>query len=184
MGGIALMPAWLWVIAAICAIITIYAVMRKNIASLPLVLGLWFLFASALLLVYWFPPTPSQIALCFFLFGISLVLLVWGIYTLYANITAKRLKTVKKEFVGPSGEKYFIALAAEEQKPVYGIIYGLIPWNDYGAEMLFRFLNEEIWWKGYAVRFFEAEHAEIAGIHCAFILGIITRKTFVDRILY
>jgi len=174
----------LLIIALICAAITIYAVLRKNIASLPLVLGLWFLFASALLLVHWFPPTPPQIALCFFLFGASLALLAWGIYTLYANITAKKAKSVIKEFVGPSGEKYFMALSMQGPKPVYGIIYGLIPWDSYGAEMLFRFLNEEIWWKGYAVRFFDAEHVQIGGIHAAFILGIITRKTIVDRILY
>jgi len=56
MGGV----MWLWIIAAVCAIITIYAVIRKGIASLPLVLGLWFLFASALLLSHWFPPTPTR----------------------------------------------------------------------------------------------------------------------------
>jgi hypothetical protein len=180
MGGV----MWLWIIAAVCTIITIYAVIRKGIASLPLVLGLWFLFASGLLLSHWFPPTPTQIAICFLLFGLSLTLLVWGIYNLYANITGRKLKSIKKDYVGPSGEKYFIALQAEGPKPVYGIIYGLIPWNDYGADLLFRFLNEEIWWKGYAVKFFDAEYAEISGIPCAFILGIITRKTIIDRILY
>ena len=177
--------SWLWLlIAAVCLAVTAYAVWRKGLASLPLVLGIWLLFATGLLIAYWFPPTPPRMALCFFLFGISLTLLAWGVYNVYANITARRLKPARVEFVGPSGEKYFIALAAEGPKPVYGILYGLIPWDSYGAEMLFRFLNEEVWWKGYAVRFFEAEHAQIAGIHCAFILGIITRKTFVDRILY
>jgi len=172
------------VIAAACIVITAYAVMRKGLASLPLVLGLWFLFATMQLLLHWFPPTPPQIALCFFLFGMSLALIVWGLYTLYANITAKRAKPVVKEFAGPSGEKYFIALSMEGEKPVYGLIYGLIPWDSYGAEMLFRFLNQEVWWKGYAVRFFDAEYALVGGVHCAFILGIITRKTIVDRILY
>jgi len=178
------------IIAALIVIITIWAIIVRGFASIPLVLGMWFLYASGLLLYHWFPPTPPQIALVFFLAGVSLVLIAWGIYNLYVELSLpKKLRPVRrslgKDFflaIQPAGKSdYIVPLQA---KPTYGIMYGLIPWDDEGADMLYRFLNEEVWEKGLKVTHFDAEHAEISGTHCAFILGVLRPKTIIDRILY
>mgnify|MGYP000327144086 CR=1 FL=1 len=170
------------ILAIIGALVSLWAAFRKGLAGLPLILGVWFLYASGLLLYFWFPPTPPQIALVFFLAGISITVIIWGIYNVWLNLCfAKKLKPIKKPLGKVGGMELFIALDA---KPNYGIMYGLIPWDDQGADILYNFLNNEIWEKGLKLTHFDAEHAEIGGMHCAFILGIIRPKTIIDRILY
>jgi len=170
------------VLAVILVLITLWAIFRKGLAGIPLILGVWFLYASGLLLYYWFPPTPAQIALVFFLAGISMVFIVWGLYNVWLNLSFSRKFAKARHIIGKIVDKeLFIAM---EAKPTYGVLYGLIPWDDRGADMLHRFLNEEIWEKGLKVTHFQAEHAEVGGLHCAFILGIIRPKTIIDRILY
>jgi len=170
------------IVAIVAAIITAWAAIRKGIAGLPLILGIWFLYAGGILLYHWFPPTPPQIALVFFIAGISMMLIVWGIYNLWLNISLPRKLAPRKTVLGRIADReLFIAL---EARPNYGVMYGLIPWDVRGAEMLYRFLNEEVWEAGLKVTHFQAEHAEISGIHCAFIFGILRPKTIIDRILY
>lgn len=177
-------------LAIVAAAITVWAIARKGLAGLPLILGVWFLYASGLLLYCWFPPTPPQIALVFFLGGISLALIVWGLYNVWLNLCLpKKLRPVRrslgKDFflaIQPAGKSdYIVPLQA---KPTYGIIYGLVPWDDEGADMLHRFLNEEVWEKGLKLTHFQAEHAEVHHLDVAFILGIVRPKTIIDRILY
>ena len=170
------------VLAVIGALVTIWAIVRKGLAGLPLILGIWFLYAGGLLVWHWFPPTPAQIALVFFIAGISIALLAWGIYNVWLNLClAKKLKPVRRSLAKFTDGELFIAL---EAKPNYGVMYGLIPWDDRGADILYSFLNEEVWGKGLKVTHFQAEHAEVGGLHCAFILGILQPKTIIDRILY
>jgi len=174
----------LLVVAVVMACISAWAIIRKGLAGLPLILGMWFLYADALLLIHWFPPTLAQIAVAFFIGGVSIALIAWGLYNIWMNIVlVKRIAMLdgkKKTF--PDGQFWIMFRAS--QKPTYGVMYGLIPWNDEGANMLYEFLNEEIWKKGLKVEFFDAEHAEVSGTHCAFIMGIVRPKTIIDRILY
>uniref|UniRef100_A0A7J3JRG4 Uncharacterized protein n=1 Tax=Ignisphaera aggregans TaxID=334771 RepID=A0A7J3JRG4_9CREN len=165
--------------------ISVYALLAKKFAGIPLVIGLFLLLAVYLVAAYRTPPTLTQIVAIFFLLGASVPLLAWGIANFISN-----LRVVKREITATAvsefavdGVKAFITLA-KPQKATYGIMYGLIPWNVEGAELLFNFLNNEIWNKGLKVEHFQAEHAQIGQVHVAFILGILRPKTIVDRILY
>ncbi|RLI87404.1 MAG: hypothetical protein DRP01_01895 [Archaeoglobales archaeon] len=168
--------------AVIIAVISIWAIWRKGLAGVPLILGLWFFYGACILLYHWFPPTPGQIALAFFLAGIAIALLIWGVYNIWLNfVTSGRLLTKKFAIEKVGDKELYIAL---EARPNYGVMYGLIPWDDRGADILHQFLNNEVWARGLKVTHFQAEHAEVGGLHCAFILGILRPKTIIDRILY
>ncbi len=176
---------YIWyIIIAACILVTCYAIIRKGLASLPLVLGIWLLIATSQLLVHWFPPTPPQIALCFFMTGIALTLIVWGLYNFYINAMFLKLKPVHITFETKEGQQFYFGIDVLSVKPPYAVMYGLIPWDSSGAKALVDFLNKEVWGRGLAIRFFEAEHTTIGGIHVAFIFGIIMPKTILDRILY
>lgn len=81
------------------------------------------------------------------------------------------------------GVKSFMALTVP-LKMTYGVMYGLISWDEEGASMLYDFLNNQIWRQGYKVEHFDVEHAQIGGSHVAFVMGIVRPKTIIDRILY
>jgi energy-coupling factor transporter transmembrane protein EcfT len=178
-----------WPIIYIAAILlTIYIAWRKGLASLPLALGLWLLIAVAQLLLYWFPPLPWQIAVVFFLGGVAITLIVWGLYNYYINAKFKEIKPFHVDLPTKDGVKFYVGMDVLGVKPPYAVMYGLIPWDASGAKVLVDFLNEKVWGQGLALRMFEAEHAVIggegAGIHVAYIFGIVTPKNILDRILY
>lgn len=180
------------VLAIIIVLITVWAVLRKGLAGMPLIIGMWLLFADALLLVYWFPPTPPQIATVFFLGGVAIMLIVWGLYNVWLNLAMvkklRKLNGAKMLLPKPitvDGKEITLGLTIRTlDKPSYGVMYGLISWDDQGADLLFRFLNEKVWGSGLKLEQFQAEHAQIGGSHCAFIMGILRPKTIIDRILY
>lgn len=171
------------ILVAVAAIIA-YALLRKRTAGVPLAIGLLFLLAACAIAMYRFPPSPGQIAALFFMLGASIAMLAWGIANIIANMCiAKREFYRQVEKMTANGQKIFVALA-KPRKAAYGILYGLISWDDEGAELLFNFLNNEVWAKGLKLEQFDAEHAQIGGTHVAFLLGIIRPKTIIDRILY
>jgi len=86
-----------------------------------------------------------------------------------------------------SGEKPKVAVKLvipEEANYPYGVLYGCLPWNDEGAEEFARFLNEEIWGKGYKLEQLNVELDSSGGMYVAVIWGIVRPKTIFDRILY
>ena len=174
----------LWIILAIVvAGISVYSILRKGFSGLPLALGIWGLFFTGLAAVAWFPPTIGKLVLLAFMGGVSITLIAWGI----ANIIVNKLTNEGlffEEELGHDKELFFRIRAAKSSKSTYGVLYGLLPWNDEGAAFFVNFLNEKIWGQGYKVTHLCVEHAEIAGQHVAFIWGIIQPKTLIDRILY
>lgn len=93
-----------------------------------------------------------------------------------------RIRVMDNDSKG-DGVKSFMALTVP-LKANYGVMYGLISWDEEGASVLYDFLNNQIWRKGYKVEHFDVEHAQIGGSHVAFVMGIVRPKTIIDRILY
>ncbi len=170
-----------WIILLLVAVvITGWAIVRKGVSGLPLIIGVWWLFLIAYLAYKWFPPTPSQLLVLGFLAGIAIGLIVWGLTNVI--IQAKFYEeaiSLKKELGGGN----FIAIS-KERKAHYGVLYGYLPWNDEGAGYFASFVNENIWFKGYKITQLNIELDIVSGIRIAWIWGLIEPKTIIDRILY
>ena len=172
------LAAWI-AIGIVVALISIYAIIRKGFTGIPLVIGVWWLYFTAMLAVTWFPPTPPQTALLAFMTGVSLALIIWGLANIMANILAER-----PLYVGANLSNEFFITAAKQEKSPYGVLYGCVPWNAEGAGFFANFLREEIWAKGYKLTHLQVERDERGGRAIAWIWGIVRPKTIIDRILY
>jgi len=172
------LAAWI-VIGIVVAIISIYAIIRKGFAGIPLVIGVWWLYFTALLAIAWFPPTPAQIALLAFMAGISLALIIWGVANIIANVLIKHPFRVERKL----SDEFFIT-AVKPMKSPYGVLYGYLPWDAEGAGYFAKFLREEVWGKGYKLTHLQVERDERGGRAIAWIWGIVRPKTIIDRILY
>ena len=168
------------ILILVAAAITLWAVFRKGVSGLPLILGVWGIILCLWLGFKWTYPTPEQIALLAFLIGASLTLLVWGCVNVFIEIAKLKEKFFEKVSLS---EKCFVIVSKHAKSP-YGVLYGVVPWNDEGASILLQALNEKIWAKGYKIEQLNVEYAEIGGISTAWIMGIIRPKTIIDRILY
>ncbi|MEM2233993.1 MAG: hypothetical protein QXP81_10705 [Nitrososphaerota archaeon] len=116
---------------------------------------------------------------------VAVILFSVAAYSALKPVKSNEPKLVKINVVddGSDGVKSFMALTVP-LKANYGVMYGLISWDEEGASVLYDFLNNQIWRKGYKVEHFDVEHAQIGGSHVAFVMGIVRPKTIIDRILY
>jgi len=162
--------------------VTIWAAWRKSVSGLPLILGIWLMMLIAYLTLAWFPPTPGQIAAIFFMAGLDVFILAWGVY----NVVVE-LYIVKGGFditLEPtSGGKSYLRLLKQPEAN-YGILYGVVPWSAEGADIILRALNETIWEAGWKLDKWGIAYAEVAGIPVCMVMSVIRPKTFIDRILY
>lgn len=174
--------AWIPIIV-VMALITAWALIRKKVAGLPLVAGLWLLLLTGYLATIWFPPAPRHVLAMGLLGGLSAGLLIWGITNIFIEtcIYKTSMKAVEKIRIGD--REGFMALEKSE-KSHYGVLYGLLPWNDEGAAHFVRFVNEYIWRKGYKISQLQIELEVYGNIRIAWIWGLLEPKHIVDRILY
>ncbi|RLE47717.1 MAG: hypothetical protein DRJ31_08445 [Candidatus Methanomethylicota archaeon] len=174
------MGALIGLLGVLAALITIWAVWRKGVSGLPLIFGVWGLILSLYLAGKWVYPTPEQLILLAFVAGAAITLLTWGCVNIFIEFAKFRESLFRRL---PISDKHYIILSKQAKSP-YGILYGAIPWNEEGMSILLKFLNEEIWGRGYKLDKFVAEYDEVAGAAVAWIIGILRPKTFIDRILY
>lgn len=171
----------IWIIILLAAIsITLWTVVRKKEAGLPLIFGTWSLLLMAYLAMKWYPPLPRQLLVIAFLAGISIAFIVWGLVNIVIQWKYYNLEFTAKKTLD---DKYFIAM--QKPKAHYGVMYGYIPWDDDGAELFHTFVNEEVWFRGLKLTQLNIE-LEVYGaaLRIAWVWGIVEPKTIIDRILY
>jgi len=175
-------PIALLILALVALGVTIWAAWRKSISGIPLIVGVWLMMLIAYLAISWFPPTPGQIAAIFFMAGLDVFLLAWGIYNCVVE-----LYYAKKELsitLRPASDDRSHLTIYKQPGSTYGVLYGIVPWSSEGADIILKALNETVWEMGYKLDKWGIAYAEIGGIPVCLIMSIIRPKTFIDRILY
>ena len=175
----AVIALWAIVVAA-AALVSAWAIMRKRLASIPLVIGVWLLLLTGYLAMAWFPPTPGKLAALGLLAGFSITCLIWGL----VNVAIERMGEIYKCEKVVLKDKAFKIAVYKPAEAHYGVLYGAVPWNEGGATFFWRFINENVWSRGLKITQLEIGLDLTGSIAWAWIWGLVEPKNILDRILY